>query len=134
MGTAADVHQMYARKVCEIVDVDQDGLLNYEEFKQFVVLYSDRRLNCTGEGPIPWLLEKQDRIYQELNRLDPNKDGVDVRLVPKLFYEVSNKVGKLRFEQRSYYPSIEIHAIGENDGDLTWYEALSEEEKRLINQ
>ena len=33
---------------------------------------------------------------------------------------------------KGYQPCFEIHAIGEADGDLSWYEALSEEEQRLI--
>ena len=76
----------------------------------------------------------QDRIFDELNRLDLNNDGVNEKSVSTLFLEVTSEEIKMRFRKQDYYPCIAIHAVGETDGDLTWYQTLNQEEKRLIHQ
>ena len=37
-------------------------------------------------------------------------------------------------KKRNDQPGIEIHAVGEADGNLTWYEALGDKDRQSIIQ
>ena len=78
-----------------------------------------------------WLQERQERVYDELNRLDPQTEGINREELVQLVTHFQASCRKIRFA--NWQPSIEIHAIGEADGDLTWFTALSSAEKELIS-
>ena len=79
--------------------------------------------------------EKEDEVYEYLNEMSmwTGSQTLDEKFMSDVIARIDRACEDIRVTHL-LQPRFEVHAIGEADGDLTWYLGLTDEERTLLNR